>query len=332
MATIKEIAQLAKVSMGTVSRVLNHDTTLSVSEDTKLKIQQIADELGYTTIKQRKYHSEKHVIGIVHWYGQYQELKYPYFLALRIAIEKYCEEKKVAFIQINRDDLYNTPRHIDGVIVIGELEEDIMRKISKISRNVVVLDWMPEQVNFDCVGCDYKNGMDQAINYLVGLGHKHIAYIGAQKYVLQEGTQESEYMEILFKQALLEKELQPKWILQGESSPESGYELVTNLIQMKEKPTAVVIHGDSVALGAYKALTDQGYIIPNDMSIIGIEDSYIASYLTPALTTIKIYDQYMGEAALDLLIERMVKRRSVPKHIKIPTKLMIRDSCKIMRK
>lgn len=332
MATIKEIAKLAGVSMGTVSRVLNHDKTLSVAEETKNRVQQVAEELGYTTIKQRKYHSEKYIIGIAHWYSEYQDVKYPYFLSLRIAVEKRCEEVKVAFVQLNKEDLYNVPKNLDGVVAIGEFDEEVMKRLFKISKNVVVVDWVPKQVLFDCVGCDYESGMEQAINYLESLGHKDIGYIGAKKYVRPHEKDSLERMEKLYIKALQERNLLHKeWVLQSDGSAESGYKLITKMMDMPSRPTAVIINSDTVALGAYKALSEQGYIVPNDLSIIGVEDSYTSSFLTPALTSIKIYEQYMGESAVDVLLEKLTERRHIPKHVIIPAKLIVRESCKIIR-
>lgn len=333
MATIKQIAEIANVSIGTVSRVLNHDKTLNVSEETKQRVKQAAEELGYTTIRQRKYYSKKYVVGIVHWYSEYQEMKYPYFLLLRAAVERKCEEVKVEYIQISKEDLYNVPRYIDGIIAIGEFEEEIIKKLSKISKNMVIVDWMPKQVAFDCVGCDYRSGLEQAINYLYDLGHTKIAYIGIKKYIKEHERAHMENMEEMYRNFIQEQGMiNERWIIQGDPSAESGYKLITELMQLENRPTAVILNSDIVAMGAYKALIEQGYTIPNDLSIIGVEDSYPAAFLTPGLTTIKIYEKYMGESAVEMLQERLTGKRTLPKHTIIPTKLIIRDSCKLLRK
>lgn len=333
MTTIKEIAKRANVSIGTVSRVLNHDKTLNVSEDTKQRVKQVAEELEYVTIRERKYYSKKYVIGIVHWYSEYQQLNYPYFLSLRIAIERKCEEAKVEYVQIDKDDLCKVPRHIDGIIAIGEFDKETIKKLSKISKNIVVVDWVPDQVAFDCVGCDYKTGLEQALHYLYDLGHTKIAYIGIKKYIKEHERSAVENTENIYRTFMKKQHmLNERWIMQGDASPQSGYDLITELIQLENKPTAVVFSSDIVVIGAYKALTEQGYTIPNDLSIIGLEDHYTASFLTPPLTTIKVYEKYMGENAVEVLLERLTGKRTLPKHTIIPTKLMIRDSCKILRK
>ena len=83
-----------------------------------------------------------------------------------------------------------------------------------------------------------------------------------------------------------------------------------------------------MAIGAYKAIQEEGYTIPNDISIVGFDDIATAQYLTPSLTTVKVFTDYMGETALDTLMERIKDERELSKKIVLPVKLIIRDSCK----
>ena len=83
-----------------------------------------------------------------------------------------------------------------------------------------------------------------------------------------------------------------------------------------------------MAIGAYKAIQEEGYSIPNDISIVGFDDIATAQYLSPSLTTVKIFTDYMGEIALETLMERIREERHLSKKIVLPVKLIIRDSCK----
>ena len=97
---------------------------------------------------------------------------------------------------------------------------------------------------------------------------------------------------------------------------------------LKKNPQmAFFIASDSMAIGAYKAIIESGFSIPNDISIIGFNDISTAKYMTPALSTVKVYTDFMGETAVDLILERMKNERAICKKVVIPTKLIIRESC-----
>ena len=85
-----------------------------------------------------------------------------------------------------------------------------------------------------------------------------------------------------------------------------------------------------MAIGAYKAIQENGYKIPDDISIVGFDDIATAQYLSPSLTTVKVFTDFMGETALNTLIERIKDERSLSKKIVLPVKLIIRDSCKLV--
>ena len=128
MATIKDIAKGAGVSIATVSRVLNLDETLNVSEETRKKVMEIAEELNYVPVKERKNKIKNYTIGIVYWYTEIQELNDPYFLSIRMAVEKKCNEEKIKFKPIDFQKIINEGtreyRDLDGILAIGIFEEE----------------------------------------------------------------------------------------------------------------------------------------------------------------------------------------------------------------
>ena len=85
---------------------------------------------------------------------------------------------------------------------------------------------------------------------------------------------------------------------------------------------------DAMAIGAYKAISEAGLQVGQDISLIGFDDIYTSQFLTPSLTTVKVYTDFMGETAVDVLVEKIKSRREIHKKILIPTKLMLRESCK----
>jgi len=97
-------------------------------------------------------------------------------------------------------------------------------------------------------------------------------------------------------------------------------------LEKPDRPTAFFLGNDSMALGAYKAISEAGLDIPNDISIIGFNDLPGSKYMVPSLTTIRVYQDYLGQAAVDLLLESIGSNREFRKKVVIPVKLMERDS------
>ena len=107
MATIKDIASIVGVSIATVSRVLNLDETLNVSDETRKRVLEVAEELNYITIKERKNKGKTYNVGIVYWYTDIQEINDPYFLSIRMAVERKCSEEEVNFRNIDFQRVLN---------------------------------------------------------------------------------------------------------------------------------------------------------------------------------------------------------------------------------
>lgn len=338
MATIKDIASAAGVSISTVSRILNLDKTLNVSEDTRKKVLSIAEEMNYVTIKERKSKLKNHTIGIICSFTEVKELNDPYFLSIRMTIEKKCIEENIDFkslyyTKILNDDTSNY-KGLDGIIAIGIFQDDEIKKLRELSQNIVFIDSSPDEWEFDSIVVDLKYGVRKALEYLYSLGHKDIGYIGAKVIPHNNnnnGVELVNYREATYKDFMNEIDnLNYNWIFKGDFTPEDGYNLMSKALKLNNIPSAFFIASDPMAIGAYKAIQENGYKIPEDISIVGFDDIATAQYLSPSLTTVKVFTDFMGETALNTLIERIKDERSLSKKIVLPVKLIIRDSCKLV--
>ena len=335
MATIKDIAKAAEVSISTVSRILNLDKTLNVSEDTRKRVLSIAEEMNYVTIKERKGKLNSYTIGIVCSFTETKELNDPYFLSIRMAIEKKCLEENIGFkslyfSKILNDDTYNC-KDLNGIIAIGIFEKNEILKLKEISPNIVFIDSSPEEWEFDSVVVDLKYGAKKSLEYLYSLGHKNIGYIGAKviPHNSNEGLELINYRELTYIEFMKDiNNFKEEWIFKGNFTPEDGYSLMKKALKLKEFPSAFFIASDPMAIGAYKAVQEEGYNIPRDISIVGFDDIPTAQYLSPSLTTVKVYTDFMGETALNVLMERVRDERTLSKKVVLPVNLVIRDSCK----
>lgn len=326
MATIKDIAEKAGVSIATVSRVLNYDPTLSVSDDTKKRIFEIAEELSYKKRPSRKSSSPK--IAMIHWYTEQEELNDLYYMSIRLGIESRCQTQDIhvlKFFQNNMDELKND---IQGIIAIGKFSSRQVDELSSITNNIVFVDSSPNEDRFDSIVIDFEKATEKVLQYFIEKGHETIGYIGGRE-ILKDGTVEIEDMrERAFKRFMKSKGLfKEENMYKGAFSVESGQNLMRMAIQEhgENLPTAFFAGNDSIAVGCLRALLEAEIAVPDRVNIIGINDISIAKYVYPSLSTVKVYTELMGETAVDTLLER-INGRQVPKKIYISTELIHRES------
>ncbi|MCM3340805.1 LacI family DNA-binding transcriptional regulator [Paenibacillus sp. MER TA 81-3] len=340
MATLKDIAERANVSISTVSRVLNFDQTLSVSDETKRRIFEITEELEYRKFKRvkssdgadsRNSSSSKTVvkkkqIGIVMTYTKSEELNDPYYLAMRLAIEGAAQEYDVQLWEGFKDDPELSAPSMSGLIVIGPINEEQIRQLWGLTPNIVFIDAVPWDHRCDIVMVDLYDAVNRTLTYLHDLGHRRIAYVGGRDEV--DGQVLADRREEAYERWMKDANLFDAALVQiGSFSAEDGYRLMNSLLASGTTCTAVLAANDSMAIGAIRAIQEQGLRVPDDISVIGFNDITVAQFMMPSLTTVKLHSEFMGETALDLLLERIEKNRTIGKKVLIPTELIIRESC-----
>ncbi|WP_374713054.1 LacI family DNA-binding transcriptional regulator [Symbiobacterium terraclitae] len=329
MATIKDIAERVGVSISTVSRVLNFDETLNVPDSTKRKILEAADELNYKTSRKRKNKAQDlTTIGIIHWYSEEEELQDPYYLSIRIGIERRCTEEHINFIRINKGNDYGSLRGIEGIIAIGKFGEKERERLDKITDKIVFVDSSPDENLYDSVVVDLQRGTKAVLDFLTSLGHRRIAYIGGEEFINNGRDRVVDYRELTYREYMTRLGLfSEEYLVQGRFTYSEGYRMMKQVLSCPERPTAVFAASDSIAVGALKAAYEMGVRIPQDVSIVGFNDISTAQYMTPALSTVRVYTEFLGETAVDLLMERIKSGREISKKVVLPTELIIRESC-----
>ncbi|MCM1988303.1 LacI family DNA-binding transcriptional regulator [Oceanirhabdus seepicola] len=338
MATIKEIAKKADVSIATVSRVLNYDETLNVTKATKMKIFKIAEELEYTVVKKREHiiknrNKSRLTIGVIHWVTEDEEILDPYHLSIRVGIEKKCTEDNILYKSIRKDGNYQDLMDVDGIIAVGGKNAYDIESLKMITNNIVFVDAPIDDEEYDSVVINFDKSVTDSLNYLRELGHKDIAFVSGEDYYGTGNVEIIEYRKRAYEKYMNENGIYNKELIKiGKFSPIDGYELTKELITMKNKPTAIYVASDSMAVGVYKALMESKISIPDEISIIGFNDIPMAKFLVPTLTTTKVYTEFMGESAVDLMIDRIKTNREITKTVIIPTKLIKRESCAVLNK
>ncbi|EDT75604.1 LacI family DNA-binding transcriptional regulator [Clostridium butyricum] len=331
MATIKDIASIAGVSISTVSRVLNFDESLNVSDSTRQKILKIADELEYTSSsKKKKSKKNNKNIGILCWCNYEEELADPYYLSIRLVVERICSERCINLVKLDENIDLKLVKELSGILVIGNYYTDMVEKMSNDNDNIVYVDYSPDESKYDSVVIDKKKATFDLLNYIYEIGHRRIGLIGGKDLNENYENMMIDERDIEYQYFMKCKGIyNPKYIYTASRfNFKSGYELTKEMLKDKERPTAVFVENDTMAIGAYKAIAEEGLTIPDDISIVGFNDQPSAKYMVPSLTTVKLSTEYLASAAIDLVLENIDGSRPYKKKVIIPTKLKIRKSCK----
>lgn len=338
MATLREIADKVGVSIATVSRVLNNDSGIVVADETKVEIFQVAEELNYQTAKQRKGKNKKkdcNVIGIVEMYDVVQQLEDPYYLLLKNVVDKNCFQNNIQVIKFfKQGDSYVCleDKEVEGIIAIGKFDETEIDDLYQKTSNVVFIDSSPDEEIFDAVKINFNLGVKQALKYLIKCGHKEIGFIGERNTLgdLKIPSLDARlkyYLEYMQEEKILNED----YIINASMNSKGGYEAIVKYIsEGKKMPTAFLAANDSIATGVIRGLQEHGLSIPNDVSIIGFNDTIVSKYTNPPLTSIGVYVEELAEEAVALMLERLNNKRVHSKLVIIPTKLIERESVKTL--
>lgn len=316
MTTIKDIAQKANVSIATVSRVLNYDSTLSVSEETKKRIFEIAESLSYSKNTSRKKLYRR--VAFIHWVTESEELSDLYYMAIRHGIEERAEKHHIQLQKFTRDELESIPNTIDGVIAVGRFTTTEITLMKQKSCNVVLVDSDTENAGCDAVLVDFSSVIRQAVEHLMTQGITQIGFIGGKEDIREKAM----------RKMLIEKNCyNEKLFIETNYHITNGYEAMQTFLKSnKVTNIGFVAANDPLAIGAIKALHEASIKIPDDCRIIGINDISVSKYVYPALSTIRIEKEWMGKTAVDLLVERLKDDRDIPKKVYIDTTLIQRET------
>lgn len=329
--TLKDIAGAVGVSVATVSRVLNFDWTLAVSEQTRQAIIETAEAMSYASPRQRRQAGRTTApkIALVHFLRPEQELSDPYYVALRLGIERRCAALKIEYAKVYQTRDFPDARVLRaaaGVIVIGWHSDEEEAWLSRHARNIVYADYAPAQEGMDCVVNDCEAAMLSLLDALSGLGYARIGFVGWTDRLEREGIERKEKRHLAFETWMAAHGRSTAGLIHlGTNTAESGFDLTLQLLQDGPRPDVLVTANDNMAVGAYRAIHKLGLRIPADISVASFNDISVARFMTPPLTTVHLPAEEIGETAVDLLLERM-SGRSVAKKVVLASKPVWRGS------
>jgi LacI family transcriptional regulator len=326
--TIADIAKMANVSKATVSYVINNKK--GVSLDVRKKIQRIIKESNYKPNTMARALAGKHTnsVGLIipdisdMFYAniirgvEKASGKFGYFLNLFTTHANPEKEHEVF-------DFF-TSSMADGVIVMTYfVGKEVTRKLRQRKIPFVFLDF-PYDDDIYSVSVDNFEGGFKATNYLISLGHKKIAFLHGPEAARDSKARYRGYLKALEEHNIpFDKDL----VLKGDFLRQSGFKAAKKLIENKKMPTALFAANDQMALGAMSALKKEGYRIPEDISIIGFDNTEASSFSKPTLTTIMQPIFEMGSLAAKTLISLINGKTPEKKRYLLKTRLIERQSC-----
>ncbi|MGL4856426.1 MAG: transcriptional regulator EbgR [Plesiomonas sp.] len=329
MATLKDIATEAGVSLATVSRVLNDDPTLSVKEQTKHRILEIAEKLEYKTSSAKRnpvMTLPAHHILALYSYKQEAEINDPYYLSIRHGIETQCEKLGIELTNSYDGKFDPEIKKISGILIVGKttLSPHTLHKVTQLTDNICYLDFRDKDEKYDSVDIDLVKISKEIIDFFILQGIKNIGFIGGQD---APGT--SDIRELAFADyGKLKGVVCEENIYRGDFSSASGYALAKKMLTQSVYPQALFIASDSIAIGVLRALLEHGLRIPEDISLISINDIPTARFTYPPLSTVRIHSEMMGIQGVNLLIEKARDGRALPLQVYVPSKLKLRGTTK----
>jgi LacI family transcriptional regulator len=327
--TIRQIAEMAGVSIATVSRVLNGRD--DVAPETREAVTRVIRENGYTANRSARGLSAGRT-GLI---GVLVPLIYPaYFSSILAGAAEALGEQDLRVVlsptghEHDREvSLLERLMHgvTDGALIVMPEESSLELELLVDGgyRFVVVDPIMPLAERIPSVSAAHTSGADQAMRHLLGLGHRRIAQItGPRGWLATEDRRRGYYA------ALASAGLMPDLTLEVESIPEipPGRAAAEQLLDLAEPPTAIFAFNDNIAIGAIQAARDRGLRVPEDLSVVGFDDVEGATIVSPALTTVRQPLEEMGRTAVSLLNRLLERQRFETLHVELATRLVVRES------
>ncbi len=334
MSTLKDVAEKAQVSVSTVSRVINQEPL--VKARTRERVEEAIAELNYlpnrVAQRLRSINSKNKLIGLV-----LPDIQNPFYVDVVRGVEEAAyhqnfavmignfdqdEQKEKIFLDILQSE------SIDGLIVAPSRGRDQhIRKVIDNGFPVVCIDRGLIGTDVDVVKVNNEEGAFEAIEYLIGLGHSRIAHITGHPGIPTTRERIAGYEKAMARHNV---DIDPQLVRNSDSSYQSGADLMQELIDMANPPTAVFTANNLLTLGALRTIHENSLEIPDDVSIVGFDDMYWSTSLNPPLTAVRQSGYDIGSKAAELLVQKIAHPDRTTSSIVLATELMRRRSCKAL--
>lgn len=327
--TMKDIAKLAGVSVTTVSRVLSGNyKKIRISTETAEKVLRIAREQDFQpddlakSLQSRK----TRTIGVV-----VTDITNPFFAEIVRSIEKYLDTKDYSMILCNSDENLESEtkciklllsKRVEGLIICPSgLNDENISGLKNKQFPFVLIDRYVNGVDCSHVVSDNYNGAKQAVEYLIGKGHRRIGFLGGRSDSSSNNERRNGYCDTL-------KENNISYSAELETNlgfdKESGEVGMDTLLKLKKRPTAIFAANNFIGLGALLSIKKHGMNVPLDISLLEFDETDLSRYGDPAITSVNQNAKELGEKASENILKLIAGEKS--EKVVIPVKMMERNS------
>jgi len=327
--SIENVAKLAGVSISTVSRVINK--SLSVGKANRIKVEKAIKELGFKPDFLAQHLASGRSIPAVGLVIPRYEGAFYSFYALQLirGIGIACDNNKLdLFLHITGSLNLGNMSSLSGVIfadIIGNRKH--LEAIFAMNIPCVVINNIIEDLDVDCIAVDNQAAAKEAVEYLINLGHKKIAHVTGDLNTQAARMRLEGYKDALNKNNL---SINSEYIVETDYSRQEARGAAEKLLNMEDRPTALFVASDSMALEIMGVISKEGLEVPKDISIVGFDDNPEGLYAPVSLTTVKQPLIEIGQMAVDRLKVLVEKRPDKKEKISLPCEIVVRDSCRHM--
>ncbi|MED1533632.1 catabolite control protein A [Bacillus altitudinis] len=329
--TIYDVAREANVSMATVSRVVNGNP--NVKPTTRKKVLEAIDRLGYrpNAVARGLASKKTTTVGVI-----IPDISSIFYSELARGIEDIATMYKYNIILSNSDQntdkelhLLNTMlgKQVDGIVFMGGNITDVhVEEFKRSPVPIVLAASVEEQAQTPSVNINYEQAIYDSVQLLVEKGHKRIAFVsGPMSEPINSMRKLAGYKRALEEAGIaFDEEL----VAEGDYSYDSGIEALANLLEQSDKPTAVIAATDEMALGVIHGAQDRGVSIPEDLEVIGFDNTRLSLMVRPQLTTVVQPTYDIGAVAMRLLTKLMNKEQVEDQIVELPHRIEERQSTK----
>ncbi|GGG68981.1 LacI family DNA-binding transcriptional regulator [Paenibacillus radicis (ex Gao et al. 2016)] len=327
---IKDVAEKAGVSISTVSRVLNNGKY--VKQEVRLAVQQAIKDLNFVpnSIARSLVRKKTNLIGVIA-----SDISTSFFSSTLSYIEEAASQNRYNILVGNiKDNLDKELKYlhvfkemqVDGIIVMHEkMNKHIERFLQTLTTPTVFCSAKP-RTTVDCpsVNIDDMQASYDTVKHLIALGHRRIAFIGGDTKEISTGRNRYDgYLKALVESGI---SVNPEWVRFGNFKMKDGYEIMQSFLQGEYLPTVVFAVSDDMAVGALNCIVDHGLKVPDDISVVGFDDSSITETVRPKLTSLHQPIQQIGQMSVDILIKMIEGNSPGVKEVVLSHKLVERDS------
>jgi LacI family transcriptional regulator len=328
---IREVAKRAKVSIATVSRAINRVPT--VDPQLARRVWKVADQLGYYPNTQARalVSGKSRIFGLV-----VSEITNPFFPEIVQTFEELAVQNDYEILVTST--IHDTKRmkssvrrmierRVDGVAILTfGMEEPLLYDLRLRKVPLVFVDVGPEAPRVSNIRIDYQNGIRQAVQHLAALRHTAIAFVSGPLQLKSALARKD-----AFERAMNEIGLKivPELIVVGDHTMEGGMRALGRLMDLRQRPTAVLCSNDMTAIGVMRQAYELGINVPRDLSVVGFDNIRLSEFMIPPLSTVQMSQAELARIAFKALMDDVTQPRSAEgrrKEYRLNTSLILRRS------